>query len=147
MNEILTFSDIFTPASKEEIVERKKKYVRMIFEDVLNNIKEKTKLLDGSYHIHSDLSLLDKGLTSLAELNVSIVDGTFDCSYNRFTSVNGLPKEVKQDFICVANGFLFEDLIKPLKEEDIRSRCNVKGRLIMPPSKFKSSTYLEGLFT
>ena len=64
---------------------------------------QKTKLPDGSWHVHGNLDLSNLKLTSLEGLNVSIVDYSFSCYNNHLTTLEGCPKEVKQSFCCSYN--------------------------------------------
>ena len=100
--EELTFSDVFTSASKEEVKERKKKYREMKVKEALENAK-KTKLPDGSWHVHGDLDLRECNLTTLININVSKIDGGFDCSQNKLISLVGAPKEIGTYFYCYKN--------------------------------------------
>ena len=100
--EELKFSDVFAPASPEEVAERKEKYVDIQFKEVLNRVK-KTRLEDGTWHVHEDLNLNSCDLSSLNGLNVSIVDGDFSCQNNKLTNFEGSPKIVHGDFRCWNN--------------------------------------------
>jgi hypothetical protein len=71
-------------------------------EQVLSEV-DKILLPNGKWHVKRDLSLCSKNLTSLKDLNVEIVDGSFDCSYNSLTSLEGAPKEVGESFWCHYN--------------------------------------------
>ena len=63
------------------------------------------------YNIPKDKKLICKGtldlrnmdLTELPDLSNVIVEGSFDCSDNQLTSLEGCPKEVKKDFFCSHN--------------------------------------------
>ncbi len=62
--------------------------------------------IDKKYEITSDGSifLYRKGLTSLKDLNLpERIEGSFDCSFNRLTTLEGAPKEVGKDFNCSNN--------------------------------------------
>ena len=100
--EELKFSDVFTKASPEEVSTRKEKYTEMQIKERLDKA-EKTKLTDGSWHVNGDLNLMECGLKTLKDLNVSIVDGYFSCFHNQLTSLEGGPKEVKDNFTCSSN--------------------------------------------
>ena len=91
--EELKFYDVFKKASPEEAKDRLEKYAEMKLKEAFDNVK-KTKLPDGSWHIHGSLIIDHCGLTSLKDLNVSIIDGEFDCSRNKLTSLEGAPKKV-----------------------------------------------------
>ena len=119
--EELKFFDVFTPASKEEVKERQKTYVEMKLKEALDLV-EKTKLPDGSWHIHDSLELRYCSLSSLEDINVSIVDDDFDVEYNYLTSLRGCPKEVGGNFYCNHNTRTFSSIF-------IRSICDVKGEI------------------
>lgn len=50
------------------------------------------------------------------------VNGSFDCSSNQLTSLEGAPKEVGGDFYCQDNPVKFT-------EEQVRAVCDVKGNV------------------
>ena len=100
--EELKFSDIFSAASPEEAEERHVKYADIEAERILTDVM-KTKLPDGSWHVKDTLILYDIGLTTLKHLNVSIVDGYFDCDHNKLTNLIGAPKRVSGTFSCSYN--------------------------------------------
>ncbi len=89
------------------------------------------------------------------------VGNYFDCSLNQLTSLKGAPKYVVGDFICsynqltslegiplsVGGNFVYISTTTKYSEEEIRSLCDVKGRVItqsMTPSEFAS---LSGVVT
>ena len=117
--EELKFSDVFIVATPEEIEERKKKYGDMKIKEYLDHL-DKTKLPDDTWHVHDDLNLKRLDLFYLNGLNVSIVDGDFNCSYNNLNSLKGAPKEVRGDFYCNHND-------KEFNLNDITSVSKVKG--------------------
>ena len=100
--EELKFSDVFSAASPEEAEERKAKFTEMKIKEVVDNC-QKTKLPDGSWHIHGDLNIGDFNLTTLKDLNVSRIDGSFFCFHNKLNTLEGGPKEVGGDFSCSYN--------------------------------------------
>ena len=100
--EELKFSDVFAPASPEEVEERKKKYSEMKVKEALDNAK-KTKLSDGTWSVDDDLDISDCHLSTLENLNVSIVYGNFNCTNNKLTSLEGAPRKVKGSFISISN--------------------------------------------
>ena len=96
--EELKFSDVFSKATPEEVAKRKEQYAEKIIEDA-----KKTKLPDGTWHVHESIELYSMEINSLKTLNISIVDGRFDCSHNNLTSLEGCPKEIGEMFICNFN--------------------------------------------
>jgi len=52
------------------------------------------------------------------------VGGHFDCYYNNLISLEGCPKKVGGNFNCSHNQVKFT-------EEEVRSRCNVRGKIII----------------
>ena len=141
--EELKFDDVFSKASSEEVEKRTKQYAEMRMQTAVDKIKDKTKLPDGSWHIHGDLNLHACGLKTLKELNVSIVDQDFqgccnfltdligspkkvgrdfDVSNNLLTSLEGAPKEVSRSFYCSKNE-------KQFTEEEVKAICDVKGKI------------------
>ena len=57
---------------------------------------------DGSIDVNGDVYLYDKGLTELP-LRFNKVSGSFDCSSNNLTSLNGSPKWIGGWFSCQYN--------------------------------------------
>ena len=82
----MKFDDVFKKATPEEARDRKIQYI-------IDQCK-KTRLPDGTWHIHGDLNLTYYNVKTLEDLNVSKVDGYFFCSHNQLTSLKGCPKEV-----------------------------------------------------
>lgn len=76
--------------TKEEIIEK----FKLIFKLTLNQ--------DGSYDAPSGVDLSEMDLSELP-LKFGKVEGNFDCSYNKLTSLEGAPKEVGGDFDCGYN--------------------------------------------
>ena len=66
------------------------------------NIKDYTINTDGSIDVDRHVDLLDKGLTKLP-LKFNKVNGSFYCSNNKLTSLEGCPKEVNGSFYCSNN--------------------------------------------
>ena len=99
--EELKFSDVFKVCDNDELKSRRKQYEDNFLKYKVDEAK-KTKLSDGSWHVHKDFDISHQlfKLDSLEGLNVSIVDGNFDCSWNSLTSLIGSPKEVGGDFTC-----------------------------------------------
>ncbi len=87
-----------------------KKYQEFIKEskEDINSICEKYGLInytineDGSIDSDSDIFIKMEKLTKLP-LIFNKVCGTFDCSYNYLTNLEGFPKEVGEDFDCSEN--------------------------------------------
>ena len=117
--EELKFSDIFSKATPEEVIERRVQYVEKILADV-----KKTRLPDGTWEIHGELNLRDCNLTSLEDLKISIVDGSFFCDHNQLTDMRGCPKVVRGDLVCSIN---------PLKNIDDLLDVNIGGKLVCDP--------------
>ena len=57
---------------------------------------------DGSIDVNGDVNLYNLGLTELP-LIFNRVSGSFDCSYNRLTTLKGSPKYVGTNFNCKDN--------------------------------------------
>jgi hypothetical protein len=61
------------------------------------------KKLDGTLFVPEHLDIYGKGLTRLPDLSSVSVGGTFLCSNNRLTSLEGAPHTVGGDFNCINN--------------------------------------------
>ena len=96
--EELKFSDVFSSATPEEVEDRQKRYIEVFMSD-----RKKTKLPDGSWHVHEPVFLPMMGLKSLKELNVSKVDGGFHCSHQKLSNLEGAPTKVSGFFGCAYN--------------------------------------------
>ncbi len=66
------------------------------------NITNYTINSDGSIDVNGDVSLSYKGLSELP-LKFGIVSGSFYCSNNNLTSLEGCPNEVNGEFSCSYN--------------------------------------------
>ena len=84
----LTEEDIFKPYSVEEVIQKR--------------LKDCTLNSDGTYSTEGDVDLSDLGLTILP-VKFKVVKGTFDCSDNKLTSLEGAPREVGGYFWCGYN--------------------------------------------
>lgn len=84
-------------------------------------IKNYTINDDGTVDVDGNVSLNDKSLTSIP-VQFGQVTGSFYCSHNRLTSLEGAPKEIGGSFTCRNNK-------KQFTEDDIRRVCNVRGRV------------------
>lgn len=66
-----------------------------------------SKLVDGSEKIpeiiEGDVSLSFMDLTELPDFSNVFVKGSFNCEYNKLTSLKGSPKKVGKDFCCAKN--------------------------------------------
>ena len=94
----LKFSDIFSAATLDEVVERRKNHSKSQIKLILDKVK-KTKLPDGTWHIHSDLNLSSCDyLMTLKEINVSIIDGNLKIPIENISNV----EEMK--VICKVKG-------------------------------------------
>lgn len=100
--EELKFDDVFPVASPDDVKQRKEQYTEIRIKEIFNDVK-KTKLPDGTWHVHETLFVNECNLESLKELNVSIVDGSFSCADNRLTSLEGCPKKINGFFNCSHN--------------------------------------------
>ncbi len=85
------------------------KYLKLFesFEDIDEicrkyNIENYTINPDGSIDVNEDVDLYNKGLTKLP-LKFNKVNGDFNCSYNKLTSLEGSPIEVNGSFYCNNN--------------------------------------------
>ena len=103
--EELKFSDVFSKASPEEIKDRQEKFADMKIKEILDN-REKVKLPDGTWHILDYLYVTGVNLGDLKKLNVSIVDGDFDCQTCSLTSLEGGPKIVRGTYLCSYNNLI-----------------------------------------
>jgi hypothetical protein len=98
----LKLLNICKPVSREEAKRRDVLWQELKLKELLDNVK-KTKLPDGTWHVHDNLLISDRRVTTLKPLNVSIVDGYFDCSDNKLTSLEGCPIKIRGTFSCSAN--------------------------------------------
>jgi hypothetical protein len=57
---------------------------------------------DGTIDVHEDVILLNQKLAFIP-LQFNKVSGSFNCSYNKITSLVGCPVEVSGNFICSGN--------------------------------------------
>ena len=128
--EELKFSDVFPAASPEEAEKRKTRYAEMILRDIIERTN-KTKLPDGTWHVHDDVFLNDMYLHNIKSLNVSIVDKTLNLCINTLTSLEGCPREVRGYFICELN-----------KLQSLKYAPEIVGRDFKCP--FNMLTTLEG---
>ena len=66
----------------------------------------------------------EKFKSSFVKMNLKIdyIDGDFSCSNNQLTTLEGAPREVGGNFYCYNNKVKFT-------EEQVRSVCNVKGKI------------------
>ena len=71
--------------------------------------KECTLVIPADKVIKGDVDLSDMGLTKLPDLSAVTVNGNFDCSCNRLTSLVGAPKSVGGDFDCYDNQLITLD--------------------------------------
>jgi hypothetical protein len=120
--EALKLLDICKPVSPEEAKKRDIEGPAIKLKEALHNAK-KTKLPDGTWHIRGDLDVSQCSLISLNCLTVSIVDGDFNCAFNKLTSLEGCPKVVKGDFLCYGN-------LEEFNELEIKALCDVKGTIL-----------------
>lgn len=70
---------------------------------VIGDEKECTLVIPANMVIKGDVDLSDMGLTKLPDLSAVTVNGDFDCSCNRLTSLEGAPKSVGGYFYCYDN--------------------------------------------
>jgi hypothetical protein len=137
--------DLLKPIDPSEIESRE-------IEGIVDKIKstKHTILSDDSYHIHDSLDLSKHNLKFLLDLPIKIskVDGSFYCSNNQLTSLEGAPTEVGGSFTCHSNkltnlegapkevGEFFWVNKNPgpngngFTEEDVKAVSNVKGKII-----------------
>jgi hypothetical protein len=66
------------------------------------NIKNYTINPDGSIDVNDDVNLWGKSLTELP-LTFNRIEGYFDCSNNKLTTLKGCPRWVDSDFNCDDN--------------------------------------------
>ena len=88
----MKYIKLFENYNKEDIDSICRKY----------GIKNYTINSDGSIDVNGDVWLDEKNLTKLP-LKFNKVNGWFDCSVNRLTSLDGCPKEVIGSFYCYDN--------------------------------------------
>lgn len=140
IQEALNFNKVFASPSNEEQAKRQQELI----DDVMSKVK-KTKLPDGSWHVHENVFLSNNGknFKSLKNLNISIVDGSFFCYNNGLVSLVGCPKKVKEHFSCSNNKLTsLEGCPKVVGEsfrcyhnpttftiEDVESKCDVGGQI------------------
>ena len=116
--------DIFKPATPEEIEARKKQYTEIAVKEWVEEFLKRSdikKNSDGSYDVEGDVKLYDLKLTKIP-IKFNKVNGTFDCSDNKLTSLEGAPKVVGGSFWCDNN-------TKQFTEEEVRAVCEVKGKI------------------
>jgi len=83
------------PATEEELSKRAKVQIQKVLASC-------TKNPDGTYSADEDVNLSDLGLKQLP-VQFKEVKGSFYCSNNRLTALEGAPQEVGGDFICYDN--------------------------------------------
>jgi hypothetical protein len=129
--------------------------IKRLIKESVNEIKFKGrtfKYVDkGSYIEFEYLDVSDMGLNSLKELPWSnknyVVNGDFNCSYNKLTNLQGGPQKVGNNFFCNYNnltslqgapkevggnfgGNFFCDYNKvKFTEDEVRLVSNVRGRI------------------
>lgn len=81
-----------------------------------------TTLEGGPEYVGDYFTCYNNQLTSLKGAP-KYVGGGFICSYNPLTSLEGIPLAVGGDFVCITTETKFS-------EKEIRSLCDVKGRVI-----------------
>jgi len=86
----IDFDSLFKPYSIEEII------------DIRLKLGECTKNPDGSYSCKDDVDLSGMGLEKLP-VRFKEVIGNFDCSNNKFTTLEGSPEYVSEFFWCSHN--------------------------------------------
>ena len=137
--EALSFNQTFKAPDLDEKIKRNME----IFNEILPKL-EKTKLKDGTWHVHHSIDLEGKRLITLQGLNVSIVDGDFYCNDNFLTDLKGCPRIVEQEFDCKDNQLKSLDGC-PVEagdfkcyrnsvyftKEDVKQRCSVKRNIIV----------------
>ena len=90
---LTAYNSLMKPVPADELISRK---------------IDKSKLIDlgnGEYKYDGDLNLSKLGITSLKDIPYNIVEitGTFDCSDNKLTTLEGAPEEVGGGFDCSYN--------------------------------------------
>ena len=153
--EELKFDDVFKKTTPDEMEKRHKEFLNMKISKLLEHLS-KTKLLDGSWHIHENLDLQIPDFTNaycnfsklnvsqdLTILNISIIDGSFSCSFCNLTSLKGGPKEVKYNYNCQFNQlktllgapikvggdfYCYNNAVK-FTESDVKELCEIKGKI------------------
>jgi len=91
------FEDLFQPASSEELEKRQKEKVDRVLKEGQCTLNP-----DGTYSCEGDVDFSDMGLTKLP-VKFKEVGGSFSCSYNQLTSLEGSPEKVGGDFYCWQN--------------------------------------------
>jgi hypothetical protein len=98
--------------------------------------------------IKGDVNISRLALNSILEMldfSDIIVEGSFDCSYNQLTSLEGSPKSVEGSFWCennqlislegspktVGRHFYCNNNLKKFTEEEVRKVCDVRGELFV----------------
>jgi hypothetical protein len=112
----------------------------MDFSELLKDVK-KELLLDGTYRVLGNLDLSSKRLTSLEGLNVSIVDGWFDCAYNELVSLKGCPKIVNDSFSCSDNELTSLEFAPEIIKNGFYCHINKLTTLDYCPKVIKGSFY------
>ena len=151
----LTEDEIFKAASPDEVKQRKAKYPEMRLKEIIDEILSRsTKNADGTIDIEGDVDLRitnsfiisddsSLNLKELPNLNINKVNGSFNCSNNKLTSLKGCPKIINDDFECGGNqltslkgcpkevngDFICWNNKKEFTKEEVRQYCNVKGEI------------------
>lgn len=100
IEEALSFNKTFKAPDENDKALREEEALN----EFLNSLK-KSKLPDGTWHVHANVytSFLESPLKSLKQLNISKVDGDFNCESKNLKSLEGCPTVVKGWFDCSFN--------------------------------------------
>jgi len=95
------FDAIFRPATAEELEARAARFVEEALEEALKKGKC-TQNPDGTWSCKDDVDLHNLNLKKLP-VKFKRVEGIFNCSKNKLTSLEGAPEHVGEDFNCYKN--------------------------------------------
>lgn len=103
----LIIEDIIQSVTPEELKDRQKEYPKIVLKTFFDKFLKANRMIkneDGTYDINDDVHLESMNLTSLLDLPYKIrkINGTFNCSYNGLTNLEGLPIITKH-FNCSFN--------------------------------------------
>ena len=85
--------------------------------NILKTLENSPKIVYGNFYCHNIELESFKGAPE-------VINGEFNCSYNKLTSLEYIPKTVNRDFYFRNNTVKFT-------EKEIRTVCDVKGRVIL----------------
>jgi len=80
--------------------------------------------IDGSINVNQNINMVNKKITKLPPVKINKIFGTFNCSYNNLTSLEGSPEEVLEgSFNCSNNEII--SLVGGPKKVDYDYKCSI----------------------